>query len=172
MLVEGAGLARVGSADRPLIFTDPQSLSFGYLDVNAGAASRAISVTVADAGGGAGSWSVEVRPQVATSGATVEAAPFTIGSGGTAVVQMAARAAAGAPGGDNFGFIVLRRGSDVRRIPYAFSVTRPAAHRRAHDAAEEAPERGHALRATIARASTAGRPRRSRSSASSASTRP
>ena len=125
VLVEGAGLARVGSADRPLIFTDPQSLSFGYLDVNAGAASRAISVTVADAGGGAGSWSVEVQPQVATSGATVEAAPFTIGSGGTAVVQMAARAGAGAPGGDNFGFVVLRRGSDVRRIPYAFSVTRP-----------------------------------------------
>ncbi len=125
VLVEGAGLARVGSADRPLIFTDPQSLSFGYLDVNAGAASRAISVTVADAGGGAGSWSVEVQPQVATTGASVEAAPFTIGSGGTAVVQMAARAGAGAPGGDNFGFVILRRGSDVRRIPYAFSVTRP-----------------------------------------------
>ena len=26
--------------------------------------------------------------------------------------------------GDNFGFILLRRGSDVRRIPYAFSVSR------------------------------------------------
>src|SRR3990172_7936076 len=38
---------------------------------------------------------------------------------------MVARGAAGAPGGDNFGFVVLRRGADVRRIPYAFSVTRP-----------------------------------------------
>jgi subtilisin family serine protease len=125
VLVQGAGLARVGAADRPLIFTDPASLSFGYLDVNAGAASRAISVTVADAGGGAGSWSVQIQPQVATSGASVEAAPFTIGPGGTGVVQMVARAGAGAPGGDNFGFVVLRRGSDTRRIPYAFSVTRP-----------------------------------------------
>ncbi len=125
VLVQGAGLARVATADRPLIFTDPASLSFGYLDVNAGAASRAIAVTVADAGGGAGAWSVEIRPQVATSGATVEAAPFTIGPGGTGVVQMVARASGGAPGGDNFGFVVLRRGSDVRRIPYAFSVTRP-----------------------------------------------
>jgi minor extracellular serine protease Vpr len=125
VLVQGAGLARVGSADRPLIFTDPQSLSFGYLDVNAGAASSAISLTVSDAGDGAGAWSVEVRPQVASSGATVEAAPFSLSSGGTAVIQMVARAAAGAPGGDNFGFVLLRRGDAVRRVPYAFSVTRP-----------------------------------------------
>jgi minor extracellular serine protease Vpr len=125
VLVQGAGLARVGAADRPVIFTDPQSLSFGYLDVNAGAASRGISVMVSDAGDGAGAWSAEVQPQVASSGATVEAAPFTLSSGGTAVIQMVARAAVGAPQGDNFGFVVLRRGDVVRRIPYAFSVTRP-----------------------------------------------
>jgi subtilisin family serine protease len=125
VLVQGAGLVNVGAADRPLVFTDPQSLSFGYLDVNSGAASRTIPVTIADAGDGAGSWSIEIRPQVATTGASVEAAPFTVTPGGTAVVQMTARAGAGAPGGDNFGFVVLRRGSDVRRIPYAFSITRP-----------------------------------------------
>ena len=49
LAVQGAGLVRTGAADTPLIFTDPQSLSFGYLDVNAGAASRTISVTVSDA---------------------------------------------------------------------------------------------------------------------------
>ena len=125
VLVQGAGLANVGAADRPLIFTDPQSLSFGYLDVSAGAASRAFSVSVSDAGDGAGAWSVEIRPQVASTGATVEAAPFSLPTGGTAVVQMVARAAAGAAGGDNFGFVVLRRGGVVRRLPYAFSVTRP-----------------------------------------------
>jgi subtilisin family serine protease len=125
VLVQGAGLARVAAADRPFIFTDPQSLSFGYLDVNSGAASKSISVTVSDAGEGAGAWSVEVQSQVASSGATVAAAPFTLPSGGTTVVQMVARAPAGAPGGDNFGFVVLRRGDVVRRIPYAFSVTRP-----------------------------------------------
>jgi minor extracellular serine protease Vpr len=125
VLVQGAGLVNVGAADRPLLFSDPQSLSFGYLDVNSGAASRAIPVTISDAGDGAGSWSVEIRPQVATTGATVEAAPFTLTTGGSVIVQMTARAAAGAPGGDNFGFVILRRGSDVRRIPYAFSVTRP-----------------------------------------------
>ncbi|HLF68255.1 MAG TPA: S8 family serine peptidase [Gaiellaceae bacterium] len=124
VLVQGAGLVRVGAADTPLVFTDPQSLSFGYLSATAGEASQAISLSVADAGGGAGTWTAEVRPQVASAGATVEAAPVTVPSGGSAVVQVVARAAAGAVAGDNFGFVVLRRGDDVRRVPYAFSVTR------------------------------------------------
>jgi len=125
VLVQGAGLVRVGAADRPLVFTDPQSLSFGYLPANAATpSSRAISVTVSDAGDGAGMWTAELQVQLASSGATVEAAPVTLAPGGTVVVQVVARAAAGAVAGDNFGFVVLRRGSDVRRVPYAFSVTR------------------------------------------------
>ena len=125
VLIQGAGLVRVGAADRPLIFTDPQSLSFAYLPANAAtASSKAISVTVSDAGGGAGTWTAEIQAQVASSGATVEAAPVTVAPGGTAVVQIVARATANAVAGDNFGFVLLRRGSDVRRIPYAFSVTR------------------------------------------------
>ena len=125
VLLQGAGLVNVTAADRPVLFTDPQSLSFGYLDVNAGAASRAIPVLISDAGDGAGAWSVEVQPQVSSSGASVTVAPFTLASGGTAVVQMVASAASGSPQGDNFGFVVLRRGDVVRRVPYAFSVTRP-----------------------------------------------
>ena len=125
VLVQGAGLVNISSADNPLLFTHPQSLSFGYLDVNAGAASRSIAVTVSDAGGGAGAWTAEAQPQVASAGATISVAPFALGPGGTAVVQMSAQAEAGSPQGDNFGFVVLRRGADVRRIPYAFSVTRP-----------------------------------------------
>ncbi len=124
VIVQGAGLVRAASADRPLIFTDPQSLSFGYLVAGGGANSRAISVTVSDAGDGAGTWTAEVQAQVASAGASVEAAPVTLGPGGTAVMQIVARASAGAVQGDNFGFVVLRRGSDVRRIPYAFSVSR------------------------------------------------
>jgi minor extracellular serine protease Vpr len=124
VLVQGAGLVSVPSADRPLIFTDPPSLSFGYLVAGGGANSRAIPVTVSDGGGGAGTWLAEVRPQVSSSGATVEAAPVTVPPGGSAMVQIVARASAGAVQGDNFGFVVLRRGSDVRRIPYAFSVSR------------------------------------------------
>jgi minor extracellular serine protease Vpr len=124
VIVQGAGLVGVAAADRPLIFTEPQSLSFGYLVAGGGANSKTIPVTVSDAGDGAGTWTVEVRPQVASAGATVEAAPVTIGPGGSANVQIVARASAGAVQGDNFGFVVLRRGGDARRIPYAFSVSR------------------------------------------------
>ena len=124
VIVEGAGLVRTGSADQPLVFTDPQSLSFGYLLAGGGANSQTISVTVSDAGGGAGTWSAEIQSQVASAGASVEAAPVTVTPGGSAVVQITARAAAGAVQGDDFGFVLLRRGSDVRRIPYAFSVSR------------------------------------------------
>ena len=124
VLVQGAGLVNVPTADRPLIFTDPASLSFGYLVAGGGANSRAIPVTVSDGGGGAGTWTAEVRPQVASSGATVGAAPVTVPPGGSAVMQITAQASAGAVQGDNFGFVILRRGSDARRIPYAFSVSR------------------------------------------------
>jgi Subtilase family/Bacterial Ig domain len=124
VLVEGAGLVNVATADKPLVFTDPQSLSFGYLVAGAGANSRSISVALTDAGGGEGTWVADVNAQVASAGATVEAAPVTLVPGGTAVMQITARASAGAVQGDNFGFVVLRRGSDARRIPYAFSVSR------------------------------------------------
>ena len=124
VLVEGAGLVRVGTADKPLVFTDPQSLSFGYLVAGGGANSKSLAVTVSDAGDGAGTWVADVQPQVASGGATVAAAPVSIAPGGTAVMQITARVAAGGVQGDNFGFILLRRGSDVRRIPYAFSVSR------------------------------------------------
>ncbi|HKX47318.1 MAG TPA: S8 family serine peptidase [Gaiellaceae bacterium] len=124
VLVQGAGLVNVRSADQPLIFSDPASLSFGYLVAGGGANSRAIPVTISDGGGGAGTWTAEIRPQVSSAGATVEAAPVTVPPGGSGIVQIVARASAGAVQGDNFGFVLLRRGSDTRRIPYAFSVSR------------------------------------------------
>jgi minor extracellular serine protease Vpr len=124
VLVEGAGLVRVGTADQPLIFTDPQSLSFGYLVAGGGANSKTVAVTLSDAGGGAGMWTAEIQSQVASVGASVSAAPVTVVPGGSAVMQITANAAAGAVQGDDFGFVVLRRGSDLRRIPYAFSVSR------------------------------------------------
>ena len=124
VLVQGAGLVRVGAADRPLIFTDPQSLSFGYLPAAAaGAASKAISMTVSDAGNGEGTWTAEIQAQVASSGATVAAAPVTIAPGGSAVMQVVARRCR------------RRRRRQLRvrppstrwgrpQNPYAFSVTR------------------------------------------------
>ncbi len=124
VIVQGAGMVRVSTADKPLIFSVPQSLSFGYLTAGGGANAKTIPVTISDGGDGAGTWTAEIQPQVASAGATVEAAPVTIGPGGSAVMQITARAAGGAVQGDNFGFVLLKRGSDVRRIPYAFRVSR------------------------------------------------
>ncbi len=127
VLLEGAGLIDVGRADQPLIFTEPQSLSFHYLNVNRGDAYRTLAVTIADVGGGFGTWTVELRPQSATAGAMIDLPPtLTIGPGGYAVLTAVARASASAAAGDDYGFIVLRRGSETRRIPYAFLVERPA----------------------------------------------
>ena len=65
MLLEGAGLANVLTADDPKIFTAPQSLSFGNIDVSTGAQTSALLLTLSDAGNGAGTWAVTVAPQVA-----------------------------------------------------------------------------------------------------------
>ena len=124
--LEGAGLAWLPAADNPKIFTNPQSLSFRDLDVNNGGASRSILVTASDAGGGAGSWSVELQPQVTSPGSGIDvASPVTIPPGGETSFEISAHASGGAAAGDDYGFVVLRQGSVTRRVPYGFSVTRP-----------------------------------------------
>jgi len=126
VLEEGAGVAWLPAADNPYVFTDPQSLSFGDLDVTHGAQTKPLLVTVSDAGGGDGAWQVEVHPQSATAGAALDAqASVLLAPGGSASVSVAARAARDAAPGDDYGFLVLRRGDTVRRIPYDFTVTRP-----------------------------------------------
>ena len=125
--LEGAGLVNVLAADDPQVFTDPASLSFGDLDVNHGARSRALLVRVADTGDGAGDWTVTLKPENATAGTTLSVpALVSIAPGGDAAMSVVARAAADATPGDEMGFVVLTKGAVSRRVPYFFSVTRPA----------------------------------------------
>jgi subtilisin family serine protease len=124
--LEGAGLANLVAADDPKIFTDPQSISLPDLDVTRGPVSRGMLVLVSDAGGGAGSWQVQVRPQTASAGASlVVPSTIDIAPGGETALPVVARAAADAVAGDETGFIVLTQGGVTRRVPYLFSVTRP-----------------------------------------------
>jgi minor extracellular serine protease Vpr len=126
VLVEGAGLINVGRADNPMVFTDPASLSFHYLNVNRGSSSRPLLSTITDAGGGFGTWQVELEPQSATAGTMIDLpASVTISPGGEALLTAVARASASAPAGDDYGFIVLHKDDVTRRIPYAFTVERP-----------------------------------------------
>jgi minor extracellular serine protease Vpr len=126
VLEEGAGLAWLPTADNPLVFTDPQSLSFGELAVTSGPQSRQLLLTVSDAGGGDGTWQVEIHPQSTTTGVTLDVQPMVLlAPGGSASITVTAGASADAVAGDEYGFLVLRRGGDARRVPYDFTVTRP-----------------------------------------------
>jgi subtilisin family serine protease len=99
----GGGLINLPRADRPLLIAEPSALSFGL--VRPGRTLRA-GVRLTDAGGGAGTW---------LEGSTPVTVPGTL----TVVL----RAPAGE--GDVSGAIELRRGDDVRRIPYWFRVEIP-----------------------------------------------
>jgi minor extracellular serine protease Vpr len=122
----GSGLVDLPRAANPDVFTNPASLSFQDLDVTKGPDSRALVVRVADAGGGAGQWQVELEPQAGTSGASLELPPLvTIPPGGEAELVAVARGSADASVGEDYGFILLRQGQVARKIPYEFFVGRP-----------------------------------------------
>ena len=127
VILEGGGLINVARADDPQVFANPASLSFQRLDVTHAAAERALLVTVTDANDGAGTWSVDLVPQTTTAGAALDLPPLvTVPPGGDAQLVATAHAPSGAAPGWNYGFVVLRRGSVTRRIPYGFDISRPA----------------------------------------------
>jgi minor extracellular serine protease Vpr len=127
VLLEGAGLIDVAAANHPNLFAEPSSLSFGYLTTDAAAARKALLLSLSDAGGGGGAWTVEVHPQAASAGASIAPATtsVTLPPGGTVDLPIVASASYTAPSGDDYGFIVLKRGGDQVRVPYYFSVQYP-----------------------------------------------
>ena len=127
VLLEGGGLVNVLAANDPKLFANPSSLSFGFLDASAGPASKSLLVSLSDAGGGAGSWTVSVEAQAASTGAGVVpgASVVTVAPGGSVDLPITVGASAGSPRGDDYGFVVLQRGPDRIRIPYDFTVVQP-----------------------------------------------
>jgi subtilisin family serine protease len=127
VLLEGGGLVNLPRADAPLIFAEPTSISFPDLNVNHGAQTANQLVRLSDAGSGAGIWTVELRPQASSGGAAIVAqASVTVLPGVEPTLSVTAQAPADAQQGLNYGFIVLRRGGDTRRIPYKFLVSKSA----------------------------------------------
>jgi subtilisin family serine protease len=124
VLLEGAGLIDVAAANSPKLFADPSSLSFGFLRTDGSAARKPLLLELSDAGSGGGAWTVTVQPQSATTGATIapSTTSVTLSPGGVVDLPVVATASYTAPTGDDYGFIVLTRGSDQVRIPYYFSV--------------------------------------------------
>ena len=127
MLLEGAGLIDVNRADDPLALHRPAVALVPLPEREQGrrlpdAARHRRRRRRRRSGRGRSS----SQPQSATAGATIDLpATATVAPGGYAAFTAVARASAEAAAGDDYGFIVLRRGTVTRRIPYAFTVERP-----------------------------------------------
>jgi len=119
-LREGGGRIDIPRADDPLIFTDPTGLSFGLVE-------RGVTTTqqlaVSDAGGGPDPWTVSVAPDEAPLGTTLVPTSTTVTPGST--VGLTLTVATEAAEGEATGFVLLTRGTDVRRVPYWFRVEVP-----------------------------------------------
>jgi len=124
-LREGGGLIYLPDADKPLLFALPADLSFQYLRRGRSAAR---SISLQDAGGGAGTWAVTVQQRTRPVGVKVRA-PATASVPG--VLKVSASAAGGAQG-DASGFVVLTRGGKRRRIPYWGRLITPNLSRHNH----------------------------------------
>lgn len=118
---EGGGRIDVPRADNPLVFVSPTSLSFGLVQRGANATQ---TITVSDAGGGLAGWTPSISAQSAVSGATLTLSS-PVGAPPTMPVGVTLAVAPTAAEGDGYGFILLTRGTDVRRIPYWFHVEVP-----------------------------------------------
>jgi len=114
----GGGVIDLPRADNPLVFTTPTSVALGL--VRAGG-SVSTAVTLADAGGGAGTWNLSIQGSSPT-GTTVSVPP-TIDVPGA--LTLAATTSPRGAEGDASGYVVLERGTDTRRIPFWFRVTKP-----------------------------------------------
>ncbi|MGZ8783045.1 MAG: S8 family peptidase [Gaiellaceae bacterium] len=107
----GGGVVNLPRADNPLLFAQPVALSFGLV----GTARASQTVTLTDAGGGAGAWAVAIERQTPPAATTVSA-PATVTVPGTLQVDVTP----GAPDAEHTGYVVLSRGAERRRIPYWF----------------------------------------------------
>ncbi len=126
VLLSGSGEVDLPSATDPKLFTDPVSLSYGDLNVNRGATSKSLLLSLSDAGDGSGAWTIEVKPQAQPSGVQIVVpGTVSIAPGGDLQIPVRASAAADAAAGEAYGFLLLRRGSITRKVAYAFLVTRP-----------------------------------------------
>jgi hypothetical protein len=119
-LREGGGRIDIPVADTPLIFTRPTAIGWGL--VRRGFAGNKDLATV-DAGGGSSPWTVSVSPLALPAGAKLKALATTVAAGQT--VKLRLRVSKHAGQGDGTGFVVLTRGSDVRRVPFWFHVEVP-----------------------------------------------
>ena len=116
---EGGGVIDLPRANDPKLFATPTDVSFGFVHRGGHTTAR---VSLTDAGGGAGAWAASVALQSTDTGVTV-GVPSSVTVPGTLAIDVTAGARAAE--GEVDGFVVLTRGTDVRRIPFWLRITAP-----------------------------------------------
>jgi subtilisin family serine protease len=119
VLRQGGGLIDLARADNPLLFAEPSSASIGLLKRSG---SRNQTIALADAGGGAGVWSVAIDRDQTQPGVTI-VAPGSVAVPGTLPISVTVARAA--PERELSGYILLTRGTEQRRIPYWLRTVAP-----------------------------------------------
>jgi subtilisin family serine protease len=120
-LREGGGRIDLPRADNPQIFVAPTNISFGLVQRGA---QLSKTITLSDAGGGIDGWTPTIAPQASIDGATLSVVQ-PVGPGSSPAFSVELGVSSSAAEGDGYGFIVLTRGTDRRRIPYWFHVEIP-----------------------------------------------
>jgi subtilisin family serine protease len=108
----GGGLISLPEADQPLVFAEPSEVSWGLQRPGSDIKG---SLQLADAGGGAGTWQVSVDEWSELPGSRV-VVPDTVEVPGELQYELAI--AGTALQGKLSGLITLRRGGDVRHVPF------------------------------------------------------
>jgi subtilisin family serine protease len=116
---EGGGVIDLPRANDPKIFAAPADLSLGF--VRPGGREKR-TVSLADAGGGAGAWSATLGLQSPPTGLTFSVPP-SVTVPGSFTIQVAVSGSATER--DVTGFVVLTRGADTRRIPFWLRIAAP-----------------------------------------------
>jgi subtilisin family serine protease len=117
--LQGGGVVALQRADRPLLFAEPTAVSFGLMTRGQDAMQ---TVSLEDAGGGAGTWNVARAVFSAPGGRAVRLTlPPTVTVPGE--LNISAYVGRGSAPGDLDAYVELRRGADVRRVPVWARVT-------------------------------------------------
>jgi Subtilase family len=106
----GAGLVDVAAADTPLVRPTPTAVSFGLVGAST---TRSSTVSLADAGGGAGPWTAAIESLAAPAGTIATVAPGLVVPG-----PLTLGLTSGTQEGEVSGVVVLRRDTVVRRVPF------------------------------------------------------
>jgi subtilisin family serine protease len=116
----GGGLVSLADADQPLFFSSQSTVSFDLLEGRDFEVGRELRLT--DAGGGAGPWTASVEYLRRARGTTLDVGSTQATVPGVLTLRLLVGNAAE---GETSGYVTLRRGTDVRRIPFWGRVAAP-----------------------------------------------